>query len=59
MEENQNTTNINGKNDVLPTEKSIICEIVFSVLATRSINIFIEVPVAENSIRYQAAFGRN
>jgi hypothetical protein len=29
MEENQNTTNINGKEDILPTEKPIICEIVF------------------------------
>jgi hypothetical protein len=29
MEANQNTTNINGKKDIFPTEKLIICEIVF------------------------------
>jgi hypothetical protein len=59
MEANQNTTNINGNKDILPTEKLIICEILFCVLATRSVNIVIEMPVAENSIRYRAAIGRN
>jgi hypothetical protein len=29
MEANQNATNLNGKKDILPTEKLIICEIVF------------------------------
>jgi hypothetical protein len=49
MEENQNTTNINGKkNDILPTEKPVISEIVFCGSAIRSVNIVI----AENSICY-------
>jgi hypothetical protein len=47
MKANQNTTNINGK-DTMPTEKLIICEIVFCGLATRSVNIVIEMPIAEN-----------
>jgi ABC-type uncharacterized transport system permease subunit len=42
------------KKDILPTEKPVICEIVFHGLATRSVNIVIEMPVAENSIRYRA-----
>jgi hypothetical protein len=54
MEANQNTANINGRKDIfmLPTEKLIICENVFCGLATRSVNIIIEMPIAENSIRY-------
>jgi hypothetical protein len=52
MEANQNTTNINGKKDILPAEKLITCEIVFCGLATRSVNIVIEMPIAENSIYY-------
>jgi hypothetical protein len=52
MEANQNTTNINGKKDIFPTEKLIICETVFCGLATRSVNIIIEIPIAENSIYY-------
>jgi glycine betaine/choline ABC-type transport system substrate-binding protein len=59
MEANQNTTNINGKKDIMPTEKQIICEIVFFVLATRSVNVVIERPVAENSICYRAVIDRN
>jgi hypothetical protein len=59
MEENQNTTNINEKKDILPTEKLIICEIVFRGLAARSVNIVIEMPIAENSIRYRAVIKRN
>jgi hypothetical protein len=39
----------------LPTKKLIICEIVFCGLATMSVSIVIEMPVAENSIRYRAA----
>jgi hypothetical protein len=51
MEANQNTTNINEKErHVQPTEKLIICEIVFRGFATRSVNIVIEMPIAENSI---------
>jgi hypothetical protein len=41
MEAIQNTANIN--------EKLIICETVFCGLATRSVNIVIEMPTAENS----------
>jgi hypothetical protein len=53
MEANQNSTNINEKKkDILPTEKLITCETVYCGLATRSVNIVIEMPVAENSIRY-------
>jgi hypothetical protein len=58
MAANQNTTNIN-KNGIFPTEKLIICEIVFCGLATRSVNIVIEMPIAENSIRYRAVIDRN
>jgi hypothetical protein len=43
--------NVNGKKkDILPTEKLIICEVVSCGLATRSVNIFIEMPIVENSI---------
>jgi hypothetical protein len=42
------------KKDILSTEKLIICEIVFCGLAIRSVDIVIEMPTAENSIRYQA-----
>jgi hypothetical protein len=59
MEANQDTTNINGKKDIFPTEKLIICEIVFCGLATRSGNIVIEMPVAENNIRYRAVVDIN
>jgi hypothetical protein len=52
MEAYQNTMNINGKKDILPTEKLIICEIVFCGLATRSVNIVTEMPTAESSISY-------
>jgi hypothetical protein len=44
--------NINGEKDILLTEKVIICKIVFCGLATRSVNILIEMPIAENSIHY-------
>jgi hypothetical protein len=47
------------KKDIFPTEKLIICETVFCWLATRSVNIVIEMPVAENSIRYRAVIDRN
>jgi hypothetical protein len=59
MKENQNTTNLNGKKDILPTEKLIICEIMFCGLATRSVKIVIEMPISETSIRYQAVIDRN
>jgi hypothetical protein len=39
---------------LLPTEKLIICEIVFCGVATWSVNIVIEMPIAENSIHYRA-----
>jgi hypothetical protein len=45
MEANKNTTNINEKN-ILPTEKLIICEIVFCGLPTRSVNIITEMAIA-------------
>jgi hypothetical protein len=54
MEANQNTTNINKKEDILPTEKLIICEIGVCGLATRSVNMTTEIPIAENSIHYPA-----
>jgi hypothetical protein len=38
MEANQNTANINEKK-TFPTQKLIICEIVFCGLATKSVNI--------------------
>jgi hypothetical protein len=53
MEANQNITNINK------TAKLIICEIVFCGLATRSVNIVIGMPIAENSIRYRAVSDKN
>jgi hypothetical protein len=60
MEANQNTTNINEKKkDTLPTETLTICEIVFCGLATRSVNIVVEMPVAENSICYREVIDRN
>jgi hypothetical protein len=60
METNQNTTNINEKKkDILPTEKLIICEIMFYGLVTRSVNIVIEMISAENSIRYRKLIDRN
>lgn len=52
METNQNTANISGKIDILPTEKLTVCEIVFCGLVTRRVNIVLEMPVAENSTRY-------
>jgi hypothetical protein len=60
MEANQNNTNINEKKkDILLTEKLIICEIAFCGLATRSVNIVIDMPIAENNIRYRAVIDRN
>jgi hypothetical protein len=53
MEANQNNTNINEKRHIAD-RKLKICEIVFCGLATRSVNIVIEIPAAENSIRYRA-----
>jgi hypothetical protein len=47
------------KKDILPAEKLIICEIVFCGLATRGVKIVIEMPIAENSIRYRAVIDRN
>jgi hypothetical protein len=47
------------KKKILLTEKLIICEIVFCGLATVNINIVIEIPIAENSIRYQAVIDIN
>jgi hypothetical protein len=52
-------TDINGEKDILSTEKLIICETVFCGLAARSVNIVIEMPTAENSIRYRAGIDRN
>jgi hypothetical protein len=59
MEAIKNTTDMNGKKDTLPTEKLIICEIVFCGLAARSVNLVIEIPIAENSIRYRAVIDIN
>jgi hypothetical protein len=59
MEGNQTITNINEIKDTLPTEKLIICEILFCGLATRSVNMVTEMPIAENSIRYRAVIDRN
>jgi hypothetical protein len=59
MAANQNTTNINGKKHILPTEKLMICEIVFCGLATRSVNVVIEISIAENSVRYRPVIDRN
>jgi hypothetical protein len=47
------------KKDLLPTEKLIICEIVFCGLAPRSVTIVIEIPIAKNSIHYRAVIDRN
>jgi hypothetical protein len=47
------------KKYILPTEKLIICEIVFCGLATRSVNIVIEMPIAEKSSHYQEVIDRN
>jgi hypothetical protein len=47
------------KKDILPIEKLIIHENMFSGLATRSVDIITEMPVAENSIHYQAGINRN
>jgi hypothetical protein len=43
----------------MPTEKLIICEILFCELATRSVNIVTEMPIADNSIRYLPVINRN
>jgi hypothetical protein len=59
MEVNQNTANINGRKRHVANRKLIICEIVFCGLAIRSVSIVIEMPVAKNSIRYQAIIDRN
>jgi hypothetical protein len=58
MEANQSTTNINGKK-YTANRKLIICEIVFCGLATKSVNIVMEMPIAENSICYWAVIDRN
>jgi hypothetical protein len=59
MEATQNTTNINGKKDILLREKLIIYEAVFCGLAIKSLHILTEMPIAQNSIRYQVAIDRN
>jgi hypothetical protein len=46
------------KKYILPIEKLIICEIVFCGLATRSVNVVTEMPIAENSIRYGAVMDK-
>jgi hypothetical protein len=48
-----------GKKDILPTEKLIICEILFCGLATRSVNVVIKKPIADNSIHDRAVLDRN
>jgi hypothetical protein len=48
MEANPNTANINVKK-ILPTEKLIICEIVFCGLDNRSVKIVLDAPIAENN----------
>jgi hypothetical protein len=58
MEANQNTTNINEKH-ILPTEKLIICEIVFCGLATRSVNFVIEMSITDDSIPYRTVIDKN
>jgi hypothetical protein len=58
MGANQNISNINNIRHC-QQKKLIICEIVFCGLATRSVNVAIEMPIAENSIRYRAAIDRN
>jgi hypothetical protein len=58
MEANQNTTNINKKRHT-SNKKLIICEIVFCGLATKSVKIAIEMPAAENSVRYPKVIDRN
>jgi hypothetical protein len=57
MEADQNTTNINEEKKILPTETLIICEIMFYVLANRSVNK--KKSIAENSICSQAVIDRN
>jgi ABC-type uncharacterized transport system permease subunit len=60
MEANQTTENINEKKKkTLATEKPIICEIVFCGLGTRSVNVIIEMPIADSSIHYRAVIDRN
>jgi hypothetical protein len=55
MDANQNSANINEKKkNILPKEKPVICETAFCGLATKSVSIAIEMPIAENSIRYRA-----
>jgi hypothetical protein len=43
----------------IANRKLIICGIVYCELATKSVNIVIEMPVAENSIRNQAIIDSN
>jgi hypothetical protein len=57
MELKQNTTNVNKKK-TLPTEKLMICKIMFCGLAIRSVNIVIEMPIVENSISYLAVIDK-
>jgi hypothetical protein len=59
MEASENTTNINETKDILPAEKPITCVIVFCGLGTRSVNIVIDMPIAENSVRCRAVIDRN
>jgi hypothetical protein len=47
------------KKDILPTEKLKICEIVLCGLATRSLYIITEMPIAENSIHYRVVIDSN
>jgi hypothetical protein len=58
MEANHNATNINKKRHIA-NRKLTICEIMVLGLATRCVNIVIEMPIAENSIRYRAVIDRN
>jgi hypothetical protein len=58
METNQNTTNINEKR-YIANKKLIICETVFCGLATRSVNIVIEMLITENNIHYWVVIDRN
>jgi hypothetical protein len=59
MQANQNTTNINEKKRHIANRKTNNCEIVFYGLATRSVNIVIQMPIAENSTRDLAVIDRN
>jgi hypothetical protein len=47
------------KKKILPTDKLIICETVFCGLATRSLNIITDMPIAKNRIHYRAVIDKN